>query len=208
MKVIETEADLAAGFQALIAIEPRFHDVRACVGDLPLRRRTDGFGALLDAIVGQQVSVASATAIRGRVVAAGFGEPAPILAAPEDDLRACGLSRQKVRYLRALAEADVDFNALRTAPDATVYETLVAISGIGRWTAEMYLLFALGRVDVFAPDDMALQEGAKLLFDLPERPKGKAMGVMAQAWSPWRSVAARALWAYYGHTKSRQGETL
>ena len=119
-----------------------------------------------------------------------------------------GETEKNLTQALALADAAVDFEALRSAPDAQVYETLVAISGIGRWTAEMYLMFALGRVDVFAPDDMALQEGAKMLFDLPERPKPKPLAVMAEAWAPWRSVAARALWAYYGHMKSRQGETL
>ena len=208
MKRIECDADLAEGFAALIALEPAFARVQQVVGCLPLRRRTDGFGALMDAIVGQQVSVASASAIRNRLIAAGYDAPEAIQSSSDEDLRGCGLSRQKIKYLNALADAAVDFEALRSAPDAQVYETLVAISGIGRWTAEMYLMFALGRVDVFAPDDMALQEGAKMLFDLPERPKPKPLAVMAEAWAPWRSVAARALWAYYGHMKSRQGETL
>lgn len=205
MQLIETDADLAAGFAALIAIEPAFGRI---AGPLPLRRRADGFGALLDAIVGQQVSVASASAIRGRLEAAGYAAPEAVSAASDEDLRGCGLSRQKIKYLKALADAGIDFEALRSAPDDEVYETLVAVLGIGKWTAEMYLLFALGRIDVFAPDDMALQEGAKMLFDLEERPKPKPFREMAEAWAPWRSVAARALWAYYGSMKMRQGETL
>ena len=205
MALIETDADLAAGFAGLIAQEPAFGRI---AGPLPLRRRADGYGALMDAIVGQQVSVAAASAIRGRLEAAGFSDPSNVVSAEEEDLRICGLSRQKVKYLKALSGAGIDFEALRAAPDAEVYETLVAVSGIGKWTAEMYLIFALGRVDVFAPDDMALQEGAKLLFDLPDRPKPKPFREMAEAWAPWRSVAARALWAYYGQMKSRQGETL
>lgn len=208
MRRIECDADLTEGLAALIALEPAFARVQEAVGSLPLRRRADGFGALLDAIVGQQVSVASASAIRNRLIAAGFGAPEAIRSSTDEDLRSCGLSRQKIKYINALADAGIDFDALRSAPDAQVYETLIAVSGIGRWTAEMYLMFALGRVDVFAPDDMALQEGAKLLFDLPERPKPKPLAAMAEAWAPWRSVAARALWAYYGHRKSRQGETL
>lgn len=83
--------------------------------------------------------------------------------------------------------------------------TLTALPGIGRWTAEIYLLFALGRADSFAPDDLALQESARLLFDLPERPRGRALAGMASAWSPWRGVAARLLWAYYRVEKEREG---
>lgn len=205
---IGDEAALAAGFAALIGLEPRFARVRDAVGALPLRARADGFGALMDAIVGQQVSVASARAIRGRLEAAGFARAQTVLAASPEDLRACGLSGQKTRYLKALAEARIDYDALRSASDAQVYDTLVAVTGIGRWRAEMYLIFALGRADVFAPDDMALQEGAKLLFDLPERPKARALCALGAAWTPWRAVAARALWAYYGYRKTRQGETL
>jgi DNA-3-methyladenine glycosylase II len=140
--------------------------------------------------------------------AAGYSTPEAILGATDEELRGCGLSRQKIKYLNALAGAGIDFDALRAAPDDEVYETLVAVLGIGKWTAEMYLIFALGRADVFAPDDMALQEGARLLFGLTERPKPRPFREMAQAWGPWRSVAARALWSYYGAMKNRQGETL
>jgi len=84
-------------------------------------------------------------------------------------------------------------------------KTLVSVKGIGVWTAEIYAMFSLGRADVFAPGDLALQEGARLLFDLGERPKERALRQMAEAWSPWRSVAARALWAYYHVCKQREG---
>ena len=82
---------------------------------------------------------------------------------------------------------------------------LTQVSGIGIWTAEIYAMFSLGRADVFAPGDLALQESARLLFDLPERPKERALRDMAAAWSPWRSVAARLLWAYYHVAKDREG---
>lgn len=86
-------------------------------------------------------------------------------------------------------------------------ETLVALPGIGRWTAEIYLMFALGRADAFAPDDLALQEAARLLYGLPERPRGRALAALAEPWRPWRSVAARGLWAYYRLAKGREGTT-
>jgi DNA-3-methyladenine glycosylase II len=120
-------------------------------------------------------------------------------------LRAAGLSRQKIRYIRALAEAGIDFDALRGVPDDEIVATLVALPGIGRWTAEIYAMFSLGRADVFAPNDLALQEAARLLFALPERPKERALRGMAEAWTPWRTVAAGMLWHYYHHAKSREG---
>jgi DNA-3-methyladenine glycosylase II len=175
------------------------------VGDLPLRRHADGFTALLDAIVGQQVSVASANAIWARMEAAGVVSLDGVLAASDEDLRAAGLSRQKARYAKALAGSGIDFVGLRVKADEVVIAELVAVPGIGRWTAEIYAMFALGRADVFAPGDLALQEGARLLFGLAARPSEKALRAMAQAWSPWRAVAARVLWAYYHVEKSREG---
>lgn len=95
--------------------------------------------------------------------------------------------------------------ALRDAPTDQVVKTLVEVKGIGVWTAEIYAMFALGRADVFAPGDLALQEAARMLFDLPERPKEKDLRAMAEDWSPWRAVAARLLWAYYHVAKEREG---
>lgn len=199
---IETDADVAEGFRALCAIEPAFVAVS---GPLPLRRRPDGFGALLNAIVGQQVSTASAAAIWARLQAAGLCEEGAVATASEEGLRACGLSRPKVRYAHALAEARLEYAALRTAPVDDVLSTLIAVPGIGRWTAEIYAKFALGHADIFAAGDLALQEGAKLLFDLPARPVEKEMRAMAEAWSPVRAIAARALWAYYREKTKREG---
>lgn len=202
-RLIQTEDCLATGAAYLLRIEPRF--APALAAPLPLRRRPDGFAALVDAIVSQQVSVASAAAIHGRMVAAGLTDPAALALATDESLRAAGLSRQKIRYLRALAAADLDYDALRAAPDAEVIARLVALPGIGPWTAEIYAMFSLGRADVFAPGDLALQEAARLLFDLPARPAPAELRRMAEAWSPWRAVAARALWAYYRIARSREG---
>jgi DNA-3-methyladenine glycosylase II len=99
----------------------------------------------------------------------------------------------------------VEFEALRTLPDEAVVATLVEVPGIGRWTAEIYAMFALGRADVFAPGDLALQEAARMLFGLQARPSEKVLRVMAEDWSPWRAVAARCLFAYYHVQKSREG---
>lgn len=204
-RVIQGDACVAEGADWLAGQDRRWRDVLAQTGPLPLRLRADGFDQLLSAIVSQQVSVASANAIWARLQDAGMTAPGPILTQSEENLRGLGLSRQKARYARELALAEIDFAALRDAPTDQVVKTLVAVPGIGVWTAEIYAMFSLGRADVFAPGDLALQEAARVMFDLPERPKEKALRQMAEDWSPWRSVAARALWAYYRIVKQREG---
>lgn len=195
------------GAEWLGARNPRLALAYAQTGPLPLRLREDGFAQLLSAIVSQQVSTASAAAIWGRMEAAGFVTEEAVSVAGPDALRAVGLSRQKVLYASALAEAKLDYAALRRAQDAEIVKTLTAIKGIGVWTAEIYAMFSLGRADVFAPGDLALQEAARILFELPERPKEAALRRMAADWSPWRAVAARLLFAYYRVAKGREGIT-
>lgn len=204
-RVIEGDPCVSEGADWLARAEPRFAAALAETGPLPLRLRPDGFAQLLSAIVSQQVSVASARAIWARLEAAGQTTPEAIRATGAEGLRALGLSRQKAAYAVALAEAGIDYAALRRQPTDEVVRTLVDVKGIGVWTAEIYAMFSLGRADVFAPGDLALQEGARLLFELPERPKERALRAMAGAWSPWRSVAARTLWAYYHVAKGREG---
>ncbi len=204
-RIIKTDDCVAEGAEWLAARDERFARALQLTGPLPLRLRPDGFDQLLSAIVSQQVSVASAAAIWQRMQDAGLVSPEAVVAASEDDLRGAGLSRQKMRYARALAEEGIDFEALRTAPNEMVFKTLTKVSGIGIWTAEIYAMFSLGRADVFAPGDLALQESARMLFELEERPKERALRQMAEDWSPWRSVAARLLWAYYRVDKGREG---
>jgi DNA-3-methyladenine glycosylase II len=204
---IATDADVAAGAAWLARTEPRFAAALARTGPLPLRLAPDGFAALLSKIVSQQVSVASATAIWARLEAAGMDTPAAVAGTSEEALRALGLSRPKARYARALALADIDYGALRTASDAQVIVTLTAVPGIGVWTAQVYAMFNLGRADVFAPGDLALQETVRVLWDLPARPDARLLETMAQDWSPWRAVAARLLFTYYRIAKDREGIT-
>ncbi|SMO97205.1 DNA-3-methyladenine glycosylase II [Thalassovita litoralis] len=204
-RIIETADCVAEGVEWLCAADPAMARAYALTGPLPLRRKPDGFAQLLNAIVSQQVSVASANAIWARLEAAGMLTPGAVQTTAEDDLRALGLSRQKARYAKALADAGIDFAALRDAPNDQVIAALTAVTGIGVWTAEIYAMFSLGRADVFAPGDLALQEATRILYDLPERPREKALRGMAERWSPWRSVAARMLWAYYRLEKQREG---
>jgi len=196
---------VAEGAAWLAGQEPRFAQALEQTGPLPLRLRPGGFAALLGAITSQQVSVASARAIWARLEAAGMTTPEAVAATAEEDLRGLGLSRQKARYALALARAGVDYDVLPGLPDEAIVAQLVEIPGIGRWTAEIYAMFSLGRSDVFAPADLALQEAARLLFQLDARPSERALRQMAEAWSPWRAVAARLLWAYYHVEKNREG---
>ncbi len=205
IRIIHSPACVAEGAAWLAGHDPRFATALEKTGTLPLRLREDGYRALLGAIVSQQVSVASARAILARCEAGGLLDPAVVMAASDEDMKACGLSRQKIRYIRALAEAGLDYAALREAKTEDVIATLTELPGIGRWTAEIYAMFSLGHADVFAPNDLALQEAARLLFDLPDRPKERALRDMAEDWAPWRAVAARLLWAYYHVAKEREG---
>lgn len=202
---ITCDADVAEGAAWLAKAEPRFAMALTRTGPLPLRLRPPGFAGLLDIIVGQQVSVASARAIYARLVEAGLHQPENVLRAEDSGLRAAGLSRPKARYVLALAEREFDFDALRSLPDNDAIAALVDMPGIGPWTAQVYVMFCLGRRDVFPSGDLALQEAARELFDLPVRPTPKDLNAMAAAWSPWRSVAARLLFAYYRVLKQKEG---
>ncbi|MCV3272361.1 DNA-3-methyladenine glycosylase family protein [Roseobacter sinensis] len=206
-RLVETEDDVAEGAAWLAAQDPRLAAALTACGPLPLRRKPDGFAELLSAIVSQQVSVASARALWSNLEEAQVITPEAVLRQSPEALRALGLSRQKARYAHALAAAGIDYDALRRAPDSEVIETLTAVTGIGVWTAEIYAMFSLGRADVFAPGDLALQEAARAIYALPERPTERALREMSLAWSPWRAVAARLFFTYYRHIKQRDGIT-
>ena len=201
-RIIETDADVQAGIRALrrkCPIVRRMHDA---AGDPPLRRREAGLEGLARIIVGQQVSVASAEAIWQRTRAAVEPFDAPtLLVTSEETLKAAGLSRPKIRTLNAMAreisDTGLDLCALGHLDDAGVHETLRRIPGIGPWTADVFVLFCLGRADGFAPGDLALQVAAQLAMDLEERPSSDELAEIAERWRPWRGVAARLLWAFY-----------
>ena len=203
--VIGDVSDIESGLEYLCAVENRFAEAVALTGTPPLRLRPDGFTTLLDIIVSQQLSVASADAIWKRLDEKGLTGQSALRNCDEEELRRCGLSRQKAEYARALARSDLDYTSLSGLDDESVVRKLVAIRGIGVWTAEIYAMSALGRSDVLAAGDLALQESARLLFDLDRRPTERELRQMASAWSPWRAVAARLLWAYYRVAMKREG---
>ncbi len=212
--VIADETGLREACEALRGRDPELVDKLVAVGGLPpLRRREPGFVGLAAIIVSQQVSVASASAILGRLEAR-FAplEADRIAAATEDELRGCGLSAPKIRALRALAAAvasgGLDLAGLAGLDAEEAHQKLVAVKGVGPWTADIFLLVCLGHPDAFPAGDLALQEAAKLALDLKVRPDAARLERLAERWRPWRAVAARMLWAYYRGVKKRSGVAL
>lgn len=205
IEIIEAQSDLNAAADKLTAIAPEFAPVLDQTGQLPLRRRAGGFAGLVRILVGQQVSVAAADAIWARVESAGFDSASAWGDAADEDIAACGLSKPKVRYGRALVDANINFDTLNAMDDASVLKHLTAVKGIGPWSAQIYLMSALGRMDVMPAADLALQEAAKIMLGLDTRPKAAELEQIAARWSPYRSVAARALWTYYRLHKGRKG---
>ena len=205
-----TEQSLIAGLDETARRCPAVARALAEVGYPDLRHRPAGFAALLRAIVGQQLSVASAGAIWTRLEGAVRPmTPHGLLALDEAALRALGLSGQKTRYARALAEAclsgALDLERLDELPDEEAVAALVAVKGIGRWTAEVYLLFALGRRDVLPAGDLALLTAAQRLYGLSERPAAAGLLERAEIWRPWRGAVAHLLWRYFSAAKAGNG---
>ncbi len=203
IQTIENSKELEAHISALININPRFAPIYEQVGVPDLRHNAGGFTQIMRAMVGQQLSVAAAASIWQRLVDRGLTSPTAIHAATDEDLRTQGLSKQKIRYTRSLVEHDIDFSVLETLTDEEVIKTLIAVIGIGRWTAEMYLLFSLKRADVLAVDDLAIKVAAMDLLGLAERPTPKQLKNLTQDWSPHRSAASLLLWQYYGFLRQK-----
>jgi DNA-3-methyladenine glycosylase II len=213
-RLIDGEEALAEATQGLRALDAdlvgRLIEIG---GPTPLRLREPGFAGLASIIVSQQVSVASARAIFDRLeTRLAPLDAQTLLAADDDALRAIGLSMPKMRALRALARAvaleGLDLGALGAMDAADAHRALVAVSGIGPWTADIFLLFCLGHPDVFPAGDIALQEAARLALELDARPDTRRLEAIAERWRPWRGVAARMLWAYYRQAKQRSGMAL
>jgi DNA-3-methyladenine glycosylase II len=190
MQLAERDPDFAAAFEAC--------------GLPPKRQQPLGFEGLLSIILAQQVSAGATRAIRDRLyTAVGKLTPETFLALDDEALRGIGFSRQKVRYGRGIAEVtqsgELDFDAVAAMDDGAAIAELCKIKGIGPWTAEVYLLFSLGRPDVWPAADLAVQEALKRLKRLRKRPSTERMRKLGQAWRPHRSAAARFLWHYYSH---------
>ena len=200
--MVNSVDQLRTSLDAIAALEPGFVAAIARVGYPAPRAREPGYETLLRTIVGQQVSVAAAAAV-WRKLEAELGEgcaPEALLARDFDTLRACGLSRQKQGYARSLAElvvsGELDLHAL-PADDEEAIAQLVQIKGIGRWSAEIYLLFAEGRPDIWPAGDLAVQIEIGRILGMPERPSEKLTRAVAEAWRPYRGAAAIMAWHHY-----------
>ena len=200
---MKTTKRLEAGLAELAQCDPRMGELWARIGTPGPRPRKPGFAALLRVIVGQQLSAKAAASIWLRLEAAGVAaDPAAFRARDDDGLRALGLSRQKIAYGRGLADAiasgALDLRRVHRMPDDEAIAALVALKGIGVWSAECYLLFALGRPDIMPADDLALAIAAGRLVGDGTKMKPAALREAAEIWRPWRSAAARLLWHAYG----------
>lgn len=202
-----TPLQIAAARETLAALDPALGRAHAQTPAFEWRLRPGGYEGLLRMIVEQQVSVAAAAAIWKRVVDGLDGEitPQAVLAHDPDQLRAFGLSGQKARYGHEIARAHVDgridFDHLGRLSDEEAVARLVGIKGVGRWTAEIFLMFCEGRPDVFPGGDIALQEAMRWADDAALRPTEKQAYARAEIWRPHRSVAAHLLWGWYGGVK-------
>ncbi|ANK73638.1 DNA-3-methyladenine glycosylase family protein [Ensifer adhaerens] len=208
MRIIRTHEDIEAGLSGLVMLDARLGHVVARAGPVPLRRTDPGYRGLASIIVSQMVSKASAAAIwrrmeekLGEVTAAGVNSLS------DEDCRAIGLSRAKAEALRRVAEVvvsgQIDLDAICNIEGSEAIRELTAIKGVGRWTAEVYLLFCAGHPDVFPSGDVALQNAIGHGLGLELRPSAREIDSLAASWSPWRSVAARLFWAYYSQEMRR-----
>lgn len=196
-------SDLTDACAALARLDPALD--RVATGLAPLRWRTcpPGVAGLAWMIVGQQVSTASARSVWSKLErAVGPVDAASLLALTDEGYRACGFSRPKVAYVRALAEASPDFDSLGSLEDEAAVEALMRLKGVGRWTAETFLMMGEGRADLFPAADIALQEAVRWLDGLPARPDAAATAAIARRWAPLRSAAAHVLWAWYVAVKA------
>jgi DNA-3-methyladenine glycosylase II len=199
-----TAEQLVQGLDAVAAREPAIASALARAGYPEPRIRETGYRTMLRTIVGQQVSVAAAASM-WRKLETLLGEDIPahdLLAQDFDALRACGLSRQKQGYARSLCElvtaGELDFDTL-PADDEEAIAQLTRIKGIGRWSAEIYLLFAEGRHDIWPAGDLAVQAGIGRILGLEERPSEKATRELAEAWRPHRGAVAILTWHCYNN---------
>ena len=205
---LHTDTDLDAGLAQLILADPRLKPVAEKAGAFSLRRREAGFAGLCAIVCGQQLSTASAAAIRGRLFAAfdPFHHD-KVRRARGDKLKRLGLSAAKIKAIKeigkAVAKQHIDLNAVGNMPADEAHAKLTALHGVGPWTADIYLLFCLGHADAFPAGDLAVQEAARIALNLRKRPDAKALTKIAQTWRPWRGVAAHLLWAYYHAVKKR-----
>ena len=197
--------DVEYGVSELMKIEPKFVEAVSLSGVPKIRKSELGFKSLFKTIVGQQLSTTAANSIWNRLYDSGMTVPTALLASEDGFLRSLGLSKTKIRYAKGLALADINYEEFLNKPDDYIIQKLLTVKGIGMWTAQIYLMFSLRRMDVFAAGDLALKEGVRILFDLEMRPSDDELTVIAKRWQPFRTIAAMIIWNYYGYMKRQKG---
>lgn len=210
---LDSVAAIAEALDDLVVLDPRLAPVRAVAGEVAPRITEPGFAGIAKVICGQQVSVASASAIWSRFAALdGALDPLRYLDLSEEAVRSVGFSGSKYRTVRAIAEAmangTLDFAHLETLPVTDAVAYLVAHRGIGPWTAEVYLMFCAGHPDVFPAGDLALLKAVAHGLGLDARPTIKDMIGLATAWAPHRSAAALLFWRYFAVLRDKEGIAL
>src|ERR1700690_2314698 len=205
---LHTQADLEAALAQLILHDPRLRAVAGKAGAFSLRRREGGFEGLCAIVCGQQLSTAAAATIRNRLFAAfdPFHHDT-VRRARGDKLKRLGLSAAEIKSIpeigKAVAKGKIDPTRVGNMEADVAHAALTALHGVGPWTADIYLLFCLGHADAFPAGDLAVQEAARIALGLRKRPDAKRLTKIAEAWRPWRGVAAHLLWAYYHAVKKR-----
>ncbi|MEQ8445367.1 MAG: DNA-3-methyladenine glycosylase [Pelagibacterium sp.] len=203
---LDSAEALATHLEGLSQRDQRLAAAILRAGEVTLRLSPSGFEGMARIVCGQQLSVASARAIWGRVEALGAITPDAYLGFDEETLRKTGLSRGKFETIRgvalAITEQGLDFSQVDMMEPDTAIETLTRLNGIGPWTAEIYLLFCAGHPDIFPAGDLALQKAVEHAFDLPARPLPKDLIPLAAQWSPHRGAAALMFWRYFSAMKN------
>ena len=208
VKNIRTLDDIRSGLNALKKIDPRLRNIAKLSGEIPLRLRNGGFDSLCQIVVSQQLSVASADAIWSRLTK---------LICPfnmdtfeqftDDQIAEAGLSNPKIKTVRAIVNAQkngLNLEKIAELPAEKAHNTLCQIWGIGRWSADIYLLFCAGHPDIFPSGDVALQHAVRHAFNLPYKPSPEELDEISEIWTPWRGVAARLFWSYYRTIKNNK----
>ena len=200
--IITSSEDIYLGASKLFNIEAKFLDA-VSVCDLPKFRVAEtGFEGLFKIIVSQQISTAAASSIWKRLTDNQLNQARTILKEDDDNLRRLGLSRTKIAYVKGLASAEINYGSFLKKSDTEIINELVAVKGIGLWSAQIYLMFSLRRSDIFAPGDLALREGTRILFDMTKRPSFSELDFLSKRWTPFRTIAAMIIWKYYNFIKN------
>ena len=202
-KTLNSQKDVNQGLNYLSKKDNCLSNLISMINDFPLPKRNSGFEALLKIIISQQLSTKAANSIWNKFIGSNLTSRTNILAANEQTLLFHGLSRQKCIYVKALANENINYDELAKKSSEEIVNRLTQIKGIGKWTAQIYCLFSLGKANIFPSGDLALQESIKIIFGLKERPSEQEVIKISEKWDPWKSLAAHLLWNYYNKIKKK-----